>query len=90
VGESACNDSLVRCYLSRKPQLGLPSVGERLYAAVQEEELVMGIPPHMLEKIIEGLKGLYSRGIRYPIPSIAPQADPTTGMPEEYLNLIKK
>ena len=90
VGESACNDSLVRCYLTGKPQLGLPSYGERLYAAVQEEELVMGLPPDMLEKVLKGLKGLYSRGIRYPIPCIAPQADPTTGMPEEYIKLGKK
>jgi uncharacterized protein (DUF169 family) len=87
VGESACNDSLVRCYLTKKPQLGLPSFGERLYAAVQEEELVMGMPPGLLEKTLEGLKGLSARGIRYPIPSIAPQADPKTGMPEAYIRL---
>ncbi len=86
VGESACNDSLVRCYLTQKPQLTVPCFGERQFAAVQEEELVMGIPPKMLEKIIEGLKGLYSRGIRYPIPSLAPQSDPSTVMPEEYRN----
>ena len=84
VGESACNDSIVRCYLTKKPQLALPCFGERQFAAVQEEELVMGLPPDMLEKIIEGLKGLYSRGIRYPIPSLAPQSDPSTVMPEEY------
>lgn len=87
VGESACNDSLVRCFLTKKPQLGLPSFGERLYAAVQEEELVMGMPPGLLEKTLDGLKGLYARGIRYPIPSIAPQADPTTGMPEAYIKM---
>ena len=89
VGESACNDSLVRCYLTQKPQLGLPSFGERLYAAVQEDELVMGMPPTLLEKMLEGLNGLYARGIRYPIPSIAPQADPKTGMPKEYTEMRK-
>jgi len=84
VGESSCNDALVRCYLTKKPQITFPSVGERIYANVEEDEVVMGLPPHLMGKIIDGLKNLYMRGIRYPIPSIAPQADPTTGMPKEY------
>jgi uncharacterized protein (DUF169 family) len=90
VGESSCNDSIVRCFLTGKPQLGLPSFGERLYASVQEDELVMGMPPALMTKTLEGLKGLYGRGTRYPIPSIAPQADPTTGMPEKYLEFRRQ
>jgi hypothetical protein len=42
--------------------------------------MVMAIPHHYLEKIVEGLDQLYKRGIRYPISQFGAQVDPSPGL----------
>ena len=80
VGESACADAIAQCYLTDKPALTIPCYGERRYGHAQDDEMVMAIPHHYLEKIVEGLDQLYKRGIRYPISQFGAQVDPTPGL----------
>jgi len=84
VGESACADSIARCYLNNKPSLAIPCYGERRYGHVQDDELVMELPASWMKKAVSGLEELYKRGIRYPISQYGAQADPTPGFPPSY------
>ncbi len=68
VGESSCSDAIVRCYLTSKPSTGIPPYAERLYAYAQDDEMVMAIPVTYIDKVLEGLEGIYKGGVRYPIP----------------------
>lgn len=67
VGETACSDALVRCYLTGKPALTIPCVGERRIGHVAEDELVFAIPPGHLKKVVDNMKELFKRGLWYPI-----------------------
>jgi len=86
VGETACADSIAQCYLSGKPALTVPCYGERRYGHAQDDEMIMAIPPGYMEKIVEGLEGLYARGIRYPISLFGAQVDPSPGLLSAYGN----
>jgi len=86
VGETACADSIAQCYLSGKPALTIPCYGERRYGHAQDDEMVMAIPAGYMEKIVEGLEGLYARGIRYPISLFGAQVDPSPGLLSAYGN----
>jgi uncharacterized protein (DUF169 family) len=90
VGESACTDFIGECYHSGKPSLTIPCFGERRYGGVQEDELVIAIPPNAIDKILKGLAATQKSGIRYPIPFYGCQADPMPGMPPKYLELMKE
>jgi len=69
VGESSCSDAIARCYLTAKPSIALPSYAERRYGQAQDDEMVIALPAAVAGKVLQGLKGLYKGGIRYPIPS---------------------
>jgi len=68
IGESSCADSLVDCYLTKKPKVGLPGFGERRLSIVTDEELVIALPPKYLKRALEGFRELQPRGGKYPIP----------------------
>ena len=74
IGEGSCADSLAQCYVTGKPALSLPCYGERSFGAVEDDELLLAIPPKMKEKTIEGLKTLVKRRRGYPIPILGPVA----------------
>ena len=84
VGETACSDSMVQCFNSGEPALAIPCYGERRYGGVQDDEIVIAVPPKILEKVVTGLKGLGAAGLRYPIPPYGSQSDPTQGMARSY------
>lgn len=90
-GESSCADAIAQCYLSRKPSLTIPCYGERRFGHVQDDELVIALPPDSLRKAAEGLKKLAEKGIRYPVPFFGVQTDPNEGMPDifKYYHLLK-
>jgi uncharacterized protein (DUF169 family) len=68
VGESACADSWGRALKTKEPSLSIPCFAERRYGGVQDDELLIAIPPSFLPKIIAGLHALSRNGLRYPIP----------------------
>ncbi|MDY6835644.1 MAG: DUF169 domain-containing protein [Chloroflexota bacterium] len=88
VGESSCSDAIAQCYISGKPSLAIPCFGERRYGSAQDHELVMALPPAMVEKVDRNLQELYKRGVRYPIPYVGAQLDPAPGMPMAYAQAI--
>jgi len=84
VGESSCADAIARCYLTGKPSLTIPCYGERRYGHAQDDELVMALPPGMLEKAVAGMEALYRRGVRYPISYAGAESDLTRTFPGAY------
>lgn len=87
VGESSCADAIARCYLTGKPSMTIPCYGERRYGHSQDEDLVMALPAHMMEKALRGMEALYRRGIRYPISYAGVEQDLTMAFPMSYGNL---
>lgn len=90
VGETSCADSIVRCFLSGKPALGLPCFGERRYGHAQDDELVIALPPKFIEKAGRNLEELYKRGVRYPIPYWGSQTSAFPGLPAAYQDLFQR
>lgn len=84
VGESSCSDAIARCYLTGKPALTIPCYGERRYGHAQDEDLVMALPPALVEKALRGMEVLYRRGIRYPISFAGAERDLSTSFPMAY------
>ena len=84
VGESSCSDSWGRALKTRKPSLSIPCFAERRYGGVQDDELLMAIPPDYLPKVIAGLKALSKNGLRYPIPPYGVNNDVRAGMGVSY------
>jgi uncharacterized protein (DUF169 family) len=76
VGEGACTDALVQCFISQKPALAIPCFGERSVGGVAEDELDMAMTPASFIKAIGGLKALFGRGLRYPIQRGDPGVNP--------------
>jgi len=89
VGESSCSDAIAQCYLSGKPSLTIPCYGERRYAGVQDDEMVMALPPQLVEKVERNLEELYKRGICYPISPLGAQTSAIEAMPPGYQQLMK-
>ena len=84
VGESSCSDSWGRALKTREPSLSIPCFAERRYGGVQDDELLMEIPPDYLPKVIAGLKALSKNGLRYPIPPYGVNNDVRAGMGVSY------
>lgn len=84
IGEGACSDSLGQCYASGKPSLAIPCFGERRFGEVLDEELVLALPPAMVEKAIEGLRKLSAVGLRLPIPFHGAECDPSPALAAAY------
>ncbi|MEW6034871.1 MAG: DUF169 domain-containing protein [Chloroflexota bacterium] len=89
VGESSCSDAIAQCYLTGKPSLTIPCWGERRYAEVQDDELVIALRPEQVRKVERNLIELYQRGVCYPIPHHGAQVDPLPGMPPSYQKLAR-
>lgn len=87
VGESSCADAIAQCYLSGKPSLTIPCYGERRFGHAQDDELVIALPPRMVEKVEQNLEELYTRGICYPISYCGAQLSVLPAMPPSYQGL---
>ncbi len=84
VGESACADSWGRALRTGEPSLTIPCFAERRFGGVQDDELLMAIPPRYLPGAIEGMGKLSDHGLRYPIPSLGIQASPAEILERTY------
>jgi len=80
IGEGSCSDSLAECYVNGKPALSIPCYGERSFGAVEEDELVLAIPPGMVAKAVDGLATLRTRRRGYPLAFLGPACDPIEAM----------
>ena len=77
IGEGSCADGLAQCYVTDKPALAIPCLGEREFGTVTEDEMIMALPPAMMAKAVEGLQALEARHIGYPIKYLGPSCDPS-------------
>lgn len=84
VGESACADSWGRALRTREPSLSIPCYAERRYGGVQDEEMLMALPPEYLPKAIAGMNALAKNGLRYPFPPYGIQSDARAGLGASY------
>ena len=84
VGESACADSWGRALRTREPSLSIPCFAERRYGGVEDDELLMALPPERLAGAIAGMQALAKNGFRYPFPQYGIQQDVRAGMAVSY------
>src|SRR5262245_25773415 len=90
VGESACADSWGRALSTGEPSLSIPCYAERRYGGVQDDEMLMALPPALLPKAIEGMEQLSANGQRYPIPPYGIQSHARAGLAVSYPAVPKK
>ncbi|MDE0909168.1 MAG: DUF169 domain-containing protein [Myxococcota bacterium] len=84
VGESACADSWGRALKTGEFSVSIPCYAERKFGGVQDDELLVALPPSDLPKIIAGLEALSKAGLRYPIPNHGIQLSPAASMAQSY------
>lgn len=68
-GRIDCADAIIETMQTGKPQVILPCYGDRIFAQTEDHEMAFSVPADWMGKIIEGLEGTHTGGIRYPIPS---------------------
>ncbi|MBK8102639.1 MAG: DUF169 domain-containing protein [Cellvibrionales bacterium] len=78
VGESACADSWGNALKTGEPSLSIPCYAERKFGGVQDNEMLMALPPSFLPAAVNGLKALAKNGMRYPIPNHGIDVSPMT------------
>lgn len=76
VGESACADSWGKALATGEPSMSVPCYAERSFGGVQDDEMLIALPPSFLPKTIEGLRALVKTGFRYPIYPIGIEKSP--------------
>ena len=84
VGESACADSWGNALRTGEPSLSIPCYAERKFGGVQDDELLIALPPSYLPAIVEGLAALSRNGLRYPIPNHGLDKSPLSSMAKSY------
>lgn len=84
VGESACSDSWGRALATGETSISIPCYAERRYGGVQDDEMLLAMPPDEFARGIEGVEGIGRVGLRYPIPPYGSHMDPSLGMAASY------
>ena len=84
VGESACADSWGHALKTGEPSVSIPCYAERKFGGVQDDELLIALPPSFLPKIVNGLAALSKNGLRYPIPNSGIEVSPMAVFEKAY------
>ena len=84
VGESACADSWGNALKTGEPSVSIPCYAERKFGGVQDDELLVALPPSCLPGVVAGLEALSRNGLRYPIPSHGIQKSPVDSLAASY------
>jgi uncharacterized protein (DUF169 family) len=90
IGEGACADSLAQCYVSGKPTVAIPCYGERMLGQVGDDEMVIALPPSVMERALLGMRKLAKTGFTYPITFIGGLVDPAPVLARYYPTQAKK
>ena len=64
--------------------MSIPCYAERRYGGVQDDEMLMAMPPRFLQPAIDGMRALAKNGLRYPIPPYGIQSDARAGLGVSY------
>ena len=67
---ASCTEGLLGSYTTGVPRLALPGNGDRVFAGVQDSEMIFAVPATLLPDILEGMNVQHKRGVRYPIPGL--------------------
>ena len=84
VGESACADSWGKALATGEPSVSIPCYAERAFGGVQDDELLMALPPSFLPDVVKGLASLSRNGLRYPIANHGIQKSPLASIEASY------
>jgi uncharacterized protein (DUF169 family) len=63
-----CTEGVLQTFKTGQPKVVLPGNGDRVWAMVQDEEIVFAMPANWLDPVIRGLEATDQTGVRYPIP----------------------
>jgi uncharacterized protein (DUF169 family) len=63
-----CTEGVLQTFKTGQPKVVLPGNGDRVWAMVQDGEMVFTIPANRLDSVIDGLEATHQTGVRYPIP----------------------
>ena len=84
VGESACADSWGNALRTGEPSMSIPCYAERKFGGVQDDEMLIALPPSYLPAITAGLAALSKIGLRYPIPNHGLDKSPLSSLEQSY------
>ena len=83
-GESACADSWGKALSTGEPSVSIRCYAERKFGGVQDDEMLVALPPRFLPGVVEGLAQLSRNGLRYPIPNHGIQKSPLDSISKSY------
>jgi len=84
VGESSCSDSWGNALKTGEPSMSIPCYAERKFGGVQDDEMLIALPPKFLPQIVDGLAALSKNGLRYPIPNHGIDQSPMASLNQSY------
>ena len=64
----SCTEGVLQTLKTKEPKVVLPGNGDRVWAMVQDDEMIFVTPAESVDSIIQGLEATHRTGIRYPIP----------------------
>ncbi len=74
IGLAACTGGIIRTFNTGECQVAIPGTGQRVFAAISDDELVFAIPASKAEEVVNGMK--VQRLVKYPIPISLPIPPP--------------
>ena len=66
-GMGSCGDIVTRTMKTDLNQFILPSGGSRVYASIQDDELIFTIPKSKIDLMMKALADTHTLGFRYPV-----------------------
>jgi uncharacterized protein (DUF169 family) len=67
-GKVECTEYLIAPYLTSKPRIAMPGMGDRIFSMTQDDELVLSLPKKSLMSLYSGLSKAGKKiGARYPV-----------------------
>ena len=69
-GKVECTEYLIAPFKTKKARIAIPGLGDRIFSATQDDELVLSIPGYLLLPMFQSLNVVGKKvGLRYPVPS---------------------
>nr|MDO8135498.1 DUF169 domain-containing protein [Candidatus Njordarchaeum guaymaensis] len=62
-----CAEGVAAPYLAKRPQLGIPCMGGRMFGLHQDDEMLIGIPGEQLEGIVKAVEETEKAGLTFPV-----------------------
>ena len=66
---ASCPEGIIESFQGGAVKIVVPGNGDRVWAACQDQEMIVATAAHHLKSIVLGLERTHQSGIRYPIPT---------------------